>query len=326
MSGVLFNLRPCISWHTEKGWSHHLMLCVTVKSFPSPLQSGSISSFIDLFLMNTHSHALQYRECVMRFHFLQVWHHIPDLIDAKSQSGAEICRCQTVRDANIASLRQTKLKKSAKNEKRSQSNRGGVETDTRTLSINLAANRFSQAIKLMRAKTRIWTCNNYRRTSRPPAYTPGAQEVTRESRLRLITISTPLLSHLCRSPVLKLMLSPSSQLPVAMAMGRFFFFSSPGSPPGCVKQRLTSLESGWMWMYGDYLDLSCAFRGSRQEPAAHKSVQLKTVKSRNRLLSLRGSTYRLSTISMLFAENIKFPVYLNAQTCTFVFVHLCFLC
>lgn len=217
----------------EKGWSHHLMLCATVKSFPNPLQSGSISSFIDLFLMNTHSYALQYRECVMRFHFLQVWHHIPDLIDAKSQSGAEISRCQMVRNANIASLRQTKLKKSAKNEKRSQSNRGGVEADTRTLSINLAANRFSQAIKLMRAKTRIWTCNNYRRTSRPPAYTPGAQEVTRESRLRLITISTPPLSHLCRSPVLKLMPSPSSQPPCSHGDGKifFFFFPPPGPPP-----------------------------------------------------------------------------------------------
>lgn len=50
-------------------------------------------------------------------------------------------------------------------------------------------------IKLMRAKRRNWTCSNYRRTSRPPACTPRAQEVTRESRQWLITIGPPLLSH-----------------------------------------------------------------------------------------------------------------------------------
>lgn len=168
--------------------------------------------------------------------------------------GRRYAGAKRFRNANIASLRQTKLKKSAKNEKRSQSNRGGVKADSRTLSINLPANRFSQAIKLMRAKTRIWTCNNYRRTSRPPAYTPGAQEVTRESRLRLITISTPPLSHLCRSPVLKLMPSPSSQLPVAMAMGRFFFFFLPRVPPWLCEAAAHQLGE-WMnvdvwWLFG----------------------------------------------------------------------------
>lgn len=113
-------------------------------------------------------------------------------------------------------------------------------------SINLAVNLFSQAIKLMRAKTRTRTCNNYRRAARPPAYTPGAQEASRESRLWLITISTSPLSHLCRSPVIKLTSSLSSWLPVAMAMGRFPILAPRGCRSlACVDAAPQQL-AGWL--------------------------------------------------------------------------------
>ncbi len=95
-------------------------------------------------------------------------------------------------NANNASSKQTKKVKKCKKKKHGTQTR---ETDFWTCSINFTVDHFSWAIKLMRAKTRNWTCSNYRRTSRPPAYTPRAQEVTRESRQWLITIDPPLPSH-----------------------------------------------------------------------------------------------------------------------------------
>lgn len=66
---------------------------------------------------------------------------------------------------------------------------------SKTCSLSFTADYFSQTIKPMRAKMRNWTCSNYWRTSRPPANTPRAQEVTRESRQWLITIGPLPPSH-----------------------------------------------------------------------------------------------------------------------------------
>lgn len=65
---------------------------------------------------------------------------------------------------------------------KSKKNRKKADKTIWTCSISFTTDHFSRAIKLMRAKTRHWTCSNYKRTSQPPAYTPRAQEVTRESR------------------------------------------------------------------------------------------------------------------------------------------------